>query len=169
MPVPFIVRLLRLGNCLFDCFNFHSPYHPMQNGVICAHEQLLTVLLPASSTNAKRFNLGAHASIHIYLLYPCTPLKKFSYGKCLLCASEYFPADDEDCHFHFESNARGLGSCRDETVRHIRGGRNSTPCVAAHSLARALYNSYKGVLYTVQKADGTTFDVKVFLDPIMAV
>ena len=58
---------------------------------------------------------------------------------------------------------------RDETVRHIRGGRNSTPCDAAHSLTRALYNSYKGVLYTVKKADGTTFDVKVFLDPIMAV
>ena len=40
-----------------------------------------------------------------------------------------------------------------------------TPCVAAHSLTRALYSSYKGVLYTVKKADGTTFDVKVFFDP----
>ena len=36
-----------------------------------------------------------------------------------------------------------------------------TPCVAAHSLTRALYGSYDGVLYTVKKKDGSTFDVKV--------
>ncbi|MEO8902103.1 MAG: arabinofuranosidase catalytic domain-containing protein [Polyangiaceae bacterium] len=35
------------------------------------------------------------------------------------------------------------------------------PCVAAHSMVRALYASYAGALYQVKKADGTTKDITV--------
>lgn len=36
-----------------------------------------------------------------------------------------------------------------------------TPCVAAHSMARALYATYDGSLYTVRRADGQTKDIGV--------
>ena len=36
-----------------------------------------------------------------------------------------------------------------------------TPCVAAHSLTRALYSSYSGNLYQVRRADGQTKDIPV--------
>ncbi|SHK22695.1 arabinofuranosidase catalytic domain-containing protein [Fibrobacter sp. UWB12] len=36
-----------------------------------------------------------------------------------------------------------------------------TPCVAAHSLTRALYSSYNGNLYQVRRADGETKDIPV--------
>lgn len=36
-----------------------------------------------------------------------------------------------------------------------------TPCVAAHSLARALFGNYDGNLYQVRRADGTTKDIPV--------
>ena len=36
-----------------------------------------------------------------------------------------------------------------------------TPCVAAHSLTRALYSSYNGNLYQVRRADGQTKDIPV--------
>jgi non-reducing end alpha-L-arabinofuranosidase len=35
------------------------------------------------------------------------------------------------------------------------------PCVAAHSMVRALYATYSGHLYQVRKADGTTHDIDV--------
>jgi hypothetical protein len=35
------------------------------------------------------------------------------------------------------------------------------PCVAAHSMVRALYASYDGPLYQVKKMDGTTMDIGV--------
>jgi hypothetical protein len=35
------------------------------------------------------------------------------------------------------------------------------PCVAAHSMVRALYAAYNGPLYQVKKADGTTKDIGV--------
>ena len=38
-----------------------------------------------------------------------------------------------------------------------------TPCVAAHSLTRALYGAYSGALYQVKRAsDGATQDISVF-------
>ncbi len=39
--------------------------------------------------------------------------------------------------------------------------RAGTPCVAAHSLARALFGNYNGNLYQVRRADGSTKDVPV--------
>lgn len=39
--------------------------------------------------------------------------------------------------------------------------RANTPCVAAHSLTRALFSNYSGNLYQVRRADGTTKDVPV--------
>jgi len=39
--------------------------------------------------------------------------------------------------------------------------RAKTPCVAAHSLTRALFGNYSGNLYQVRRADGTTKDVPV--------
>ena len=39
--------------------------------------------------------------------------------------------------------------------------RANTPCVAAHSLTRALYGSYNGNLYQVRRADGETKDIPV--------
>jgi hypothetical protein len=36
-----------------------------------------------------------------------------------------------------------------------------TPCVAAHSTVRAMFGSYAGALYQVQRKDGATMDVKV--------
>lgn len=39
--------------------------------------------------------------------------------------------------------------------------RAKTPCVAAHSLTRALYSSYSGNLYQVRRADGQTKDIPV--------
>ena len=36
-----------------------------------------------------------------------------------------------------------------------------TPCVAAHSMVRALFGSYNGNLYQVKRADGATADVPV--------
>jgi hypothetical protein len=35
----------------------------------------------------------------------------------------------------------------------------NTPCVAAHSTTRALYDSYSGPLYQVTRSDGTTSDI----------
>ena len=35
------------------------------------------------------------------------------------------------------------------------------PCVAAHSTVRAMYSSYSGALYQVQRSDNSTMDVKV--------
>ncbi|SMY22995.1 unnamed protein product [Zymoseptoria tritici ST99CH_1A5] len=35
-----------------------------------------------------------------------------------------------------------------------------TPCVAAHGITRALYNSYNGALYQVQRSDGSKTDIK---------
>ena len=34
-----------------------------------------------------------------------------------------------------------------------------TPCVAAHAISRALYDSYAGRLYQVQRGDGATLDI----------
>lgn len=39
--------------------------------------------------------------------------------------------------------------------------RAKTPCVAAHSLTRALFSSYSGNLYQVRRADGQTKDIPV--------
>ena len=39
--------------------------------------------------------------------------------------------------------------------------RAKTPCVAAHSLTRALFSNYNGNLYQVRRADGTTKDIPV--------
>ena len=39
--------------------------------------------------------------------------------------------------------------------------RANTPCVAAHSLTRALYGNYNGNLYQVRRADGETKDIPV--------
>lgn len=39
--------------------------------------------------------------------------------------------------------------------------RANTPCVAAHSLTRALYGNYSGNLYQVRRADGQTKDIPV--------
>ena len=40
--------------------------------------------------------------------------------------------------------------------------RGATPCVAAHSLTRALYGAYSGALYQVRRAkDGATRDIPV--------
>ena len=39
--------------------------------------------------------------------------------------------------------------------------RGNTPCVAAHSLTRALYGAYDGPLYNVKRSDGTTQDIFV--------
>ena len=36
-----------------------------------------------------------------------------------------------------------------------------TPCVAAHSVVRALYKEYTGALYTVRRADNATKDIGV--------
>ena len=36
----------------------------------------------------------------------------------------------------------------------------NTPCIAAHSTTRALYNAYTGALYQVKRgSDGTTTDI----------
>ena len=35
-----------------------------------------------------------------------------------------------------------------------------TPCVAAYSVARALYSSYDGALYAVNRSDGETMDIR---------
>jgi len=41
-------------------------------------------------------------------------------------------------------------------------GRDNTPCVAAHSVVRALYGTYKGPLYQVRReADNATLDISV--------
>jgi non-reducing end alpha-L-arabinofuranosidase len=45
-------------------------------------------------------------------------------------------------------------------------GAASNPCVAAHSVVRALFGSYRGKLYQVAKSDGTTLDVLTGADGI---
>jgi non-reducing end alpha-L-arabinofuranosidase len=42
----------------------------------------------------------------------------------------------------------------------------NTPCVAAHSVVRALFGSYRGKLYQISKTDGTTLDVLTGSDGI---
>ena len=86
MPVPFIVGLLRLGDCLFDCFNFHSPYDTMQNGVICAHEQLLTVLLLVPPMQSVLIWARMHPSIFIYCIHAL--LWKNSHTKNVYCVHQ---------------------------------------------------------------------------------
>jgi len=40
-------------------------------------------------------------------------------------------------------------------------GRANTPCVAAHSMVRALYGAYNGPLYQVKRQDNATMDIHV--------
>lgn len=40
-------------------------------------------------------------------------------------------------------------------------GNAGSPCVAAHSVVRALYGSYTGALYQVKRYDGQTKDIGV--------
>jgi len=62
----------------------------------------------------------------------------------------------------------GAALCASASVESFAGegpcdiyARAKTPCVAAHSLTRALFSTYNGNLYQVRRADNTTKDIPV--------